>query len=25
VLTDQLEMNFDQPCKLHHDAVIHVV
>ncbi len=25
ILTDQLELNFDEPCKLRHDAVIHVV
>ena len=25
VLTDQLDLNFDQPCTLRHDAVIHVV
>ncbi len=25
VLTDQLELHFDQPCQLRHDGVIHVV
>ena len=25
VLTSQLELNFDKPCQLDHDAVIHVV